>query len=690
MLWWRSQTEKAVSKDKAPGKVASSQDLGRQNIIAVAAREQRKRDDKEEPQSNAPAAPDSKQQQQSQQSQQQGQSTQLSQQQPQQSGRPLLSQTRPSGLILTAAQRRHFEGESTGPINLRPLIRLQINRTTMALELDPDGDVQVDASIDSIQFLDLSMCSATDPWTSVVHPLEERVEFGYIGPIVPQGQRTKGMTQSVVVDVSKPNTVTHLAPPSMPVGVIIRLRRSKDAMNSDQRNQHLQSKAKDKDSSTKVQSPTASTQKKDRSVTDILFGTDPGDDKDASAAGEKDGGGAVPHKQISPAIMFSHSVAVRTSTDLQVNNLRLSFTDSLVEIPDFIRAPPAPYSDRQKERMEKGDDVSTLDSAQAESDKQQEQLGGETKRSNDAIRPMADPSVNQQHMEDIQQTKKEPVRGVISPESDKEADKKDAKNKADRLEKEKEAIEDSVKVVPMHGRNAQQQGQQQSSAGNAGTEVEASATHATVGDTKEDVVAKKPESSLAFLSFFSPMLVRIHAPSPYISLIPDTAARQLQRLTFSLNANARALLDGEADSIHARADITNVRAWVARTEPVQAISLAPFHPPMQDSNYIIRPFNIGASFERFPSPLQQALGKAGTSGQGPPVRIEEEFSKEVGDQAELDEEDITTVFEGDKAVYHMDADVDISAIHLKLAAKMWYMLQPFITRVKKTMDKFDV
>ena len=589
----------------------------------------------------------------------------------------------PSGIVLTQAQRRHFAGESQSSLNLRPLIRLQINKTTVGIELEPDGDLQLDASVDSIQMLDLSQCTGTDPWTAVTHPLEERVEFGYIGPIVPQGLRTQAMKQSVVIDVSKPNTVTHLAPSSMPVGIILRLRRSKDMLNSDQRNARLQQKAQQRDTQPK-EDVTSSSTKKDRSVTDILFGSDPHDDKEDSATQ----GGMPSSKVISPAMMFSHSVAVRTSTDLQVNNLRLSFTDSLVEIPDFIRAPPAPFSDKEKDRMEHGFDVAVLDSAQAESDKMQGQQGGEIKRTNESIAPMVDPAANAQHHQDVQQVKQEPVKGVIGSAGDKDSEKEKAKNKEDRLEKEKEAVEAGVHVVS----EQQQQGQRKQVAGQAGTEVEKSATHATVGDTKEDVVQKKPVSSLAFLSFFSPLLVRIHAPSPYISLIPDTAARQLQRLTFSLNANARALLDGEADSIHARADVTNVRAWVARTEPVQAISLAPFHPPTRDSNYIIRPFNIGASFERYPSVVQQMLGQK-TSGGGAAngqVRIEQAFSKEVGDDAELDEEDINSVFEGDKSVYHMDADVDISAIHLKLAAKMWYMLQPFINRVRRVLDKNDV
>ena len=119
------------------------------------------------------------------------------------------------------------------------------------------------------------------------------------------------MGHSVLVDQNKPNTVTHVAPTAMPVGVIIRLRRSKDLLNSDQRNSRLQQKAKDKDNAS--QEASEQPRSKDRSVTDILFGTDPEDDKDSSSLQKTDGQAAVP-KQISPAMMFSHSVAVRTST----------------------------------------------------------------------------------------------------------------------------------------------------------------------------------------------------------------------------------------------------------------------------------------------------------------------------------------------------------------------------------------
>ena len=653
---WHDKTEKEVVKDDAPGKVASDEDLHGQNIIAVAAREQRKRDDKKEVTDTGDQQVSSKPQ------------------------RPVLSQVQaPAGLVLTRAQRRRYEGESTGQLNIRPLIRLQINKTTLGLELEPDGDLQLDASIDSVQMLDLTHSKATDPWTSVIHPLQDRVEFGYIGPIVPQNVRTQmNLTHSVVVDQSKPNTVTHMAPSSMPVGIIIRLRRSKDLLNSDQRNARIMEKSKASQDGGEKESAEPRGNK-DRSVTDILFGTDPGDDKDSSSLA----GAQQAQKQISPAMMFAHSVAVRTSTDLQINNLRISYTDSLVEIPDFIRSPPAPYSDKQKDRMEKGEGLTILDSAQAESDKLQQQTGGEIKRSTDAIAPMVDPSVAQQHKADVQQVKEGAVRGALVPGG--ENDKEGAKNKEDRLKKEKEAVEGAVQLFP----EGQQPSSSQSAAGQAGTTVEKAATKQTVGDTKEDVIVKKPENSLAFLSFFSPMLVRIHAPSPYISLIPDTSALRLQRLTFSLNANARALLDGEADSIHARADVTNVRAWIAPTEPVQAISLAPFHPPTKDSSYIIRPFNIGASFERYPSPLQELMGKQ-QGGQTGDVRLSEEFNKEVGEQGDLDADDISSVFEGEDAVYHMDADIDISAIHMKLAAKMWYMMQPFINRVKKIMDKNDV
>ena len=228
-----------------------------------------------------------------------------------------------------------------------------------------------------------------------------------------------------------------------------------------------------------------------------------------------------------------------------------------------------------------------------------------------------------------------------------------------------------------------------SSAGSAGNQVEGSSSQQTVGETKEDHVEKKLDKTLPqFLTFFSPMLVRLHVPSPYISVIPDTAAKQLQRLTFSLNANARALLDADKDSIFARADVTNTRAWVARTEPVHAISLAPFHPPTTDNNYLIKPFNIGLSLERYPSPLTQLVTQKQASG----ADVVKEFGREVGDEAVgMDAEDVVNVFEGadGSPVYHMDADVDISAIHMKLAAKMWYMLQPLLQRIQKKGSKAD-
>jgi len=272
------------------------------------------------------------------------------------------------------------------------------------------------------------------------------------------------------------------------------------------------------------------------------------------------------------------------------------------------------------------------------------------------------------------------VKGVVEAGGEKDQDKENAKNKKDRLEKEKAAVGEDVRIVP--GQQSTQSSDQ-SSAGAAGSQVEGSSNQQTVGETKEDHVEKPLAKTLPqFLTFFSPMLVRLHVPSPYISIIPDTAAKQLQRLTFSLNANARALLDADKDSIFARADVTNTRAWLARTEPVHAISLAPFHPPTSDNNYIIKPFNIGLSLERYPSPLTTLVTQKQASG----ADVVKEFGREVGDESVgMDAEDVVNVFEGvdGSNVYHMDADVDISAIHLKLAAKMWYLLQPFITRVTK-------
>ena len=176
----------------------------------------------------------------------------------------------------------HYEGEALAPVNLRPLIRLQINRTTIGLEVEPDGDVQMDIGVDSIQFLDLTTYNASDPWTAGVPPQDVRIEFGYIGPVVPQGPKTVTLGQSVVVNEAKPYTVQHVASPaSVPVGVVLRLRRSKDVMNSEQRTQHLSSKASQRDTEGQAQNAdNASQQRKDRNVTDILFGSD---DKDSSA-----------------------------------------------------------------------------------------------------------------------------------------------------------------------------------------------------------------------------------------------------------------------------------------------------------------------------------------------------------------------------------------------------------------------
>ena len=581
----------------------------------------------------------------------------------------------------------HYEGEAMAPADLRPLIRLQVNRTTIGMEVEPDGDVQMDVGVDSVQFLDLTLHNARDPWTAGIIPQDVRVEFGYIGPVVPQGPKTLTLQQSVVVNEAKPYTAQHVAsPPSVPVGVVLRLRRSKDTMNSEQRSQHLNNKASQRDSHAQSQNAdNASQQRKDRSVTDILFGTDPADDKTSDAAHNEPSHKANQQqaqgsRAISPPVMFSHSVPVRTSTDVQVNNLRISYTDSLPEALDFIKSPPSAFSESEKERMEKGDDVIVIDSAQADADRMEQRAGGEIRHNQQQVLNVADHTQQKQHQSNIEGMAQPGVKAVVETGGEADADKENAKNKKERLEKEKTAVGEDVRIVPGH-ENTQQS--DQSAAGSAGTEVESSSRHQTVGETKEDDVKKPLDKTLPqFLTFFSPMLVRLHVPSPYISVIPDTAAKQLQRLTFSLNANARALLDADKDSIFARADVTNTRAWVARTEPVHAISLAPFHPPASDNNYIIKPFNIGLSLERYPSPLTQLITQKQASG----ADVVKEFGREVGDESVgMDAEDVVSVFDGadGSPVYHMDADVDISAIHMKLAAKMWYMLQPLIQRITK-------
>ena len=580
----------------------------------------------------------------------------------------------------------HYEGESMEPVDLRPMIRLQINRTTIGMEVEPDGDVQMDVGVDSIQFLDLTLYNARDPWTAGIIPQDVRVEFGYIGPVVPQGPKTLTLQQSVVVNEAKPYTAQHVAsPPSVPVGVVLRLRRSKDVMTSEQRSRHLNDKASQRDTTSQSQNAdNASQQRKDRSVTDILFGTDPAEDKDSSAHTEPSHKANQQQNQgsraISPPVMFSHSVPVRTSTDVQLNNVRISYTDSLMEALDFIKKPPSAFTDTEKKRMEKGEDIMVIDSAQADADRMEQKAGGEIRHNQQQVLNVADPTHQKEHHSNIEGMAQPGAKGVVETGGEKDQDKENAKNKKDRLEKEKAAVGEDVRIVPGHQDTRQSD---QSSAGSAGNEVEGSSNHQTVGETKEDEVKKPLSKTLPqFLTFFSPMLVRLHVPSPYISVIPDTAAKQLQRLTFSLNANARALLDADKDSIFARADVTNTRAWVARTEPVHAISLAPFHPPASDNNYIIKPFNIGLSFERYPSPLTQLVTQKQASG----ADVVKEFGREVGDDTVgMDAEDVASVFEGGDGspVYHMDADVDISAIHMKLAAKMWYMLQPLLQRVQK-------
>ena len=641
-LWQERQKVNDVIKTQTQERVEPK---AGESILAVAAREQRKRDDVDEPTAEK-------------------------------------NQRKNDGTV-------HYEGEAMAPVDLRPLIRLQINRTTIGMEVEPDGDVQMDVGVDSIQFLDLTLYNARDPWTAGIIPQDVRVEFGYIGPVVPQGPKTLTLQQSVVVNEAKPYTQQHVAsPPSVPVGVVLRLRRSKDTMNSEQRSQHLHSKAQKRDTEAQSQNAdNASQQRKDRSVTDILFGTDPAkdEDKDSSAHGEPSGKANQNQQQgqgraISPPAIFAHSVPVRTSTDVQVNNLRISYTDSLLEAYDFIKKPPSAFSESEKERMEKGEDVMVIDSAQGDADNMEQRAGGEIRHNQQQVLDVADHSQQKQHQSNIDNIAQPGVKGVVETGGEKDQDKENAKNKKDRLEKEKAAVGEDVRIVP--GQHDTQQSDQ-SAAGSAGSQVEGSANQQSVGETKEDEIKKPLDKTLPqILTFFSPMLVRLHVPSPYISVIPDTAAKQLQRLTFSLNANARALLDADKDSIFARADVTNTRAWVARTEPVHAISLAPFHPPTSDSNYIIKPFNIGLSLERYPSPLTQLVTQKQASG----ADVVKEFGREVGDESVgMDAEDVVNVFEGQDGsnVYHMDADVDISAIHMKLAAKMWYMLQPLIQRVTK-------
>ena len=101
--------------------------------------------------------------------------------------------------------------------------------------------------------------------------------------------------------------------------------------------------------------------------------------------------------------MFSHSVPVRTSTDVQVNNLRISYTDSLLEAWDFIKSPPPAFTDSEKERMEKGDDVMVIDSAQEDADHMERRAGGEIRHTQQQVLNVADPepaeAAPQQHRE---------------------------------------------------------------------------------------------------------------------------------------------------------------------------------------------------------------------------------------------------------------------------------------------------
>ena len=67
---WHDKTTKSVPDDSKPGKITDEKDLKGQSIIAVAAREQRKRDDKKEPTDGPEPEPNSQQSQQPQQFQQ--------------------------------------------------------------------------------------------------------------------------------------------------------------------------------------------------------------------------------------------------------------------------------------------------------------------------------------------------------------------------------------------------------------------------------------------------------------------------------------------------------------------------------------------------------------------------------------------------------------------------------------------
>jgi len=372
--------------------------------------------------------------------------------------------------------------------------------------------------------------------------------------------------------------------------------------------------------------------------------------------------------------------------DVQVNNVRLSFTDSLIELGNFMRKPPGGFSDKEKADMQSGDNVNVLNSAQQESDLEERRTGGEHKRTLGSIQQMMDASQRQIHHDNLEDISQAPVHAQVDPATTDEAGKDKAKTLEERQTAETEAVQSAVHVVPGKPRPLEpsasfRERQRQNEL--AGHSSQSSGSSSTAAAHVESEGPKGPPNSLASLKFFSPMLVRIHAPSPYISVVTDTAADKLRRLTFSLNATARALVDAENDSIHARAQMSNIRAWFAPTQATQAISLAHFEAPKNQRAYMLHPFNVGASFERYPSPTQQLVAKEDVSTS----QLNKHFVKEVSDPDNaLTDDDLLSILDSDKGMYHMETAVDISAIHLRQTASMWYMLQPLLDRIKRRQD----
>jgi len=582
-----------------------------------------------------------------------------------------------------------FAGESRGDIKLRPYLRLQLNKTYVAIQLQPEGDVEVDAEISSLQMMDLTQCEAKDPWTAIVHPATERVEFGYIGPIVPYSQ-DRVIQQSVTVDPAASDQAganASLAPTNVPGGIVLKLRRSPDALNSQERQERQQKREEERRKQREqlaAQTPTSEKKGLSERVTDIFFGPETDEDKVVEDA-EVDEGTKEPVKpglqemrKVQTSSVFVQNVGVRSTLDVQVNNVRLSFTDSLIELTNFVRKPPGGFTEKEKEAMQSGDDVNVLNSAQQESDLEERRTGGEHKRTIGSIQQMMDPSQRQIHHDNLEDISQAPVHAQVDPATGDEPGKDKAKNSEQRFDAEKDAVESAVHVVPGQPRPLEPSSSFRDRS--QGTSSQSSYSGSTSSSPLPDEGPKPPANSLASLKFFSPMLVRIHAPSPFISVVTDTAADKLRRLTFSLNATARALVDAEKDSIHARAQVSNIRGWFAPTQATQAISLAHFEAPKSERSYLLHPFDIGASFERYPSPTQQLLGNDNVSQS----QLNKHFVKEVADpENALADEDLLSVLDSEKGMYHMETAVDISAIHLRQTASMWYMLQPLLDRIKR-------